>query len=118
MNIVHQLRSGGDAEMDDVYVGPVDRVRPPTDSDRGALIAAIDDLPGDRRRAFKTHSAPGELQCFAAGDETAVSHVGDPARTTASPDMLGTIHAIGREVLHDDAFRWCREGGHVHGGSS
>ena len=62
MNIVHQLRSGGDADFEDIYVEVpwleyVDRPgRSIADS-----VAAIDAMPTDRRRAFKSHAAPPQL---------------------------------------------------------
>lgn len=62
MNIVHQLRSGGDPDLDDIYLevpwleflgGPA------TSAER--VVRMIDSMPAHRRRAFKTHSAPETL---------------------------------------------------------
>jgi len=62
MNIVHQLRSGGDPDLRDIYVEVpwLELVPAPgvTREDRLAKFAA---LPRDRRRAFKTHAGPGLL---------------------------------------------------------
>jgi hypothetical protein len=62
MNIVHQLRSGGDPDLEDVYVDVpwLELVPAPgvTQEQRLAKLAA---MPRNRRRAFKTHSAPGLL---------------------------------------------------------
>jgi hypothetical protein len=62
MNIVHQLRSGGDCDFEDIYaeVPWLEFVRSPgmTREQRLAKFAA---MPRNRRRAFKTHSPPGLL---------------------------------------------------------
>jgi aryl sulfotransferase len=59
MNIVHQLRSGGDAGFADVYAEvPWIEFLPGPDARREDLVAGFDAMPRDRRRAFKTHSAP------------------------------------------------------------
>jgi aryl sulfotransferase len=62
MNIVHQLRSGGDPDLKDVYaeVPWLELVPSPgvTQEQRLAKFAA---MPRNRRRAFKTHSPPGLL---------------------------------------------------------
>ncbi len=62
MNIVHQLRSGGDPDFSDVYaeVPWLEFVSRP-DAARDDLVAAFDQMGDDRRRAFKTHSGPGDL---------------------------------------------------------
>jgi len=62
MNIVHQLRSGGDPGFDDIY-GKVPWLEfvPRPDSDRDAIAASFDAMPAEPRRAFKTHSAPEAL---------------------------------------------------------
>jgi hypothetical protein len=59
MNIVHQLRTGGDAEFADIYAEVpwlefIDHPRRTVDE----IVARIDGMPSDRRRAFKTHSPP------------------------------------------------------------
>jgi aryl sulfotransferase len=62
MNIVHQLRSGGDADFADVYaeVPWLEFVPGPT-ADRAELVAEFERLTRERRRAFKSHSAPPDL---------------------------------------------------------
>lgn len=62
MNIVHQLLSGGDANFRDVYaeVPWIEFVPGPNVSDSD-VQARIEAIPRDRRRAFKTHSAPPML---------------------------------------------------------
>jgi aryl sulfotransferase len=76
MNIVHQLRSGGDADFADVYaeVPWLEFVPSPT-ADRAQLIEAFDRLPRDRRRAFKSHSAPPDLPYVAPGTGPDVRYV-------------------------------------------
>ncbi|HET8695934.1 MAG TPA: sulfotransferase domain-containing protein [Gammaproteobacteria bacterium] len=62
MNIVHQLREGGDPHFQDLYVEvPWLELVPAPDSTREQRLAAFDRLPSSRRRAFKTHSPPGPL---------------------------------------------------------
>jgi len=62
MNIVHQLRSGGDPDLDDVYVEvPWLELVPSPGVTREQRLAKFAALPRGRRRAFKTHSAPGLL---------------------------------------------------------
>jgi hypothetical protein len=62
MNIVHQLRSGGDPDLEDVYVEvPWLELVPSPDVTREQRLAKFAALPRDRRRAFKTHSPPGLL---------------------------------------------------------
>jgi hypothetical protein len=62
MNIVHQLRSGGDPDFEDVYAEvPWIEFVPGPEARLEDLAAAIDGLDRGRRRAMKTHSAPGDL---------------------------------------------------------
>jgi hypothetical protein len=62
MNIVHQLRSGGDPDLRDVYVEvPWLELVPSPGVTREQLVAKFAAMPRDRRRAFKTHSPPGLL---------------------------------------------------------
>lgn len=62
MNIVHQLRSGGDPDLEDVYVEvPWLEFLPGPDSTSDDVVARIDAMPTHRRRAFKTHSPPPVL---------------------------------------------------------
>ena len=62
MNIVHQLRSGGDPAFLDIYneVPWLEFVPGPASTIEG-LVAAFDTMPRDRRRAFKSHAAPPTL---------------------------------------------------------
>ncbi len=62
MNIVHQLRAGGDPDFADVYAEvPWLELLPSPHIAPEELVARFDAMPRDRRRAFKTHSAPGPL---------------------------------------------------------
>lgn len=62
MNIVHQLRSGGDADFRDVYIEVpwLEFVEGPNDT-REKRIQRFNSMPTNRRRAFKTHAAPPTL---------------------------------------------------------
>jgi hypothetical protein len=69
MNIVHQLRSGGDPEFEDIYVEVpwlefVERPGQPQDE----LLTRWRELPKTPRRAFKTHSAPPDLPYIEPGE--------------------------------------------------
>lgn len=59
MNIVHQLRTGGDPDFADIYaeVPWLEFVEHPRRTSE-EVVARIDAMPDHRRRAFKTHSAP------------------------------------------------------------
>jgi Sulfotransferase domain len=59
MNIVHQLRSGGDADFRDVYIEVpwLEFVEGPDDT-REKRLQRFKSMPTTRRRAFKTHAAP------------------------------------------------------------
>jgi aryl sulfotransferase len=62
MNIVHQLRSGGDPDLEDVYVEvPWLELVPSPGVTREQRLAKFAAMPRDRRRVFKTHSPPGLL---------------------------------------------------------
>ena len=62
MNIVHQLRSGGDPSFADVYAEvPWLEFVPGPGRDLDSLVAAFDTMPRNRRRAFKSHAAPPTL---------------------------------------------------------
>jgi aryl sulfotransferase len=62
MNIVHQLREGGDADFADVYVEvPWLELVPSPEVTREQRLATFAALPTTRRRAFKTHSPPSLL---------------------------------------------------------
>jgi hypothetical protein len=76
MNIVHQLREGGDRDFEDVYVEvPWLELVPAPDRQRAALVARFDAMPHDRRRAFKTHCGPGTLPYQAPGRGKDVRYV-------------------------------------------
>ena len=76
MNIVHQLRSGGDPDFIDVYAEvPWLEFVPRPDCDVDDLVAAFDAMDGDRRRAFKTHSGPGDLPYLPPGEGPEVKYV-------------------------------------------
>ena len=62
MNIVHQLRTGGDPDFADIYaeVPWLEFVEHPLCTAE-EVVARIDSMPADRRRAFKSHSAPPML---------------------------------------------------------
>lgn len=78
MNIVHQLRAGGDPDLGDVYVEvPWLELVPKPGTTRAALVAQIDAMPADRRRAFKTHAppAPGPLPYHEPGMGPDVKYV-------------------------------------------
>lgn len=76
MNIVFQLLTGGTADFRDVYeevpwiefVGSPDR---PIED----VVAQIDAMPTDRRRAFKTHSAPPQLPFVASGSGKDIKYI-------------------------------------------
>ena len=99
MNIVHQLRAGGDPDLEDVYVevpwlellgGPSTR---PED-----VVGRIDSMPRATRRAFKTHSAPGMLPYFAPGtgpDVRYVVVVRNPDEVLASMYPFVKSHSVG-----------------------
>src|SRR4051794_2717058 len=76
MNIVHQLRSGGDPSFADVYAEvPWLEIVPRPDSVRDDLVAAFDAMPHHRRRAFKTHAAPPALPYHRPGSGLDVRYV-------------------------------------------
>jgi len=76
MNIVHQLRSGGDPDFKDVYqeVPWLELVPGPTVTPDD-IVKTIDSMPRVRRRAFKTHSAPGILPYQAPGSGVDVQYL-------------------------------------------
>lgn len=88
MNIVHQLREGGDPDLVDVYAEvPWLELLPSPGTTREAVVARIDAMPSHRRRAFKTHSAPGPLPYRAPGSGPDVQYVvvvRDPDEVLAS----------------------------------
>ncbi len=76
MNIVHQLRTGGDADFEDVYAEvPWLEFVPAPGTDLDELVAGFDAMAHDRRRAFKTHSAPPDLPYLPEGQGPDVRYV-------------------------------------------
>jgi hypothetical protein len=76
MNIVHQLRSGGDSAFADVYAEvPWLEFVPGPDRILDDLVAAFDAMPRDRRRAFKSHAAPPTLPYQRPGSGVDVRYV-------------------------------------------
>lgn len=62
MNIVHQLRSGGDPSFTDIYAEvPWLEIVPRPGTDLDDLVAAFDAMPRETRRALKSHAAPPTL---------------------------------------------------------
>jgi hypothetical protein len=76
MNIVHQLREGGDPGFEDLYleVPWLELVPGPTVT-REQRLANLERMPRDSRRAFKTHSPPGPLPYQAPGASPDVRYV-------------------------------------------
>jgi len=133
MNIVHQLRSGGDADFEDVYVEVpwLELVSGPS-ATRDQIIAEIDAMPDHRRRAFKTHAPPGPLPYHAPGSGRDVKYVvvvRNPDEAVASmypfiashseawfalwgmdkaefvpPDFATFFEAVGKRMIHDLLF--------------
>ncbi len=76
MNIVHQLREGGDPDLVDVYAEvPWIEFVPGPATTVDELAARIDAMPSMRRRAFKSHSAPPALPYFAPGSAKDVKYI-------------------------------------------
>ncbi|MGE0881608.1 MAG: sulfotransferase domain-containing protein [Acidimicrobiia bacterium] len=76
MNIVHQLRSGGDGSFADIYAEvPWLEILPHPGADIDAIVARIDGMSTERRRAFKTHAAPPDLPFQKAGAGPDVRYV-------------------------------------------
>ncbi len=88
MNIVHQLRSGGDTSFFDIHEEvPWLELVPNPDSDLDAIVERFDAMPNDRRRAFKSHGAPPELPFQRAGagpDVRYIAVVRNPDEAVAS----------------------------------
>lgn len=76
MNIVHQLMTGGTDAFEDIYAEvPWIEFLPHPSLTPEAVVARVAAMPRDRRRAFKTHSAPPELPYLAPGHGPAVRYV-------------------------------------------
>ena len=99
MNIVHQLRSGGDTAFADIYAEvPWLEFVPRPDSTLDGLIAAFDAMPRDRRRAFKSHAAPPTLPYQKPGAGPDVRYVvvaRNPDEAVASFRPFIAAHADG-----------------------
>ncbi|MBT9385907.1 sulfotransferase domain-containing protein [Pseudooceanicola sp. CBS1P-1] len=76
MNIVHQLLRGGTRAFDDIYaeVPWIEFLGHPEQSPR-EVLDRVEAMPADRRRAFKTHSAPPTLPFLPAGTDRTVKYV-------------------------------------------
>jgi hypothetical protein len=76
MNIVHQLFTGGTPDFEDVYaeVPWIEFIGGPQLSGKD-VMARLDAMPKDRRRAFKTHSAPPTIAYFGAGAKPDVKYI-------------------------------------------
>lgn len=76
MNIVHQLRTGGDPDFADIYVEvPWLEFVPSPEASLDDLVAGFDAMAPGRRRAFKTHSAPPVIPFQAPGAGPDVRYV-------------------------------------------
>jgi hypothetical protein len=76
MNIVHQLFSGGTADFRDIYeeVPWIEFLAHPHQSVQ-EVVDRVEAMPRDRRRAFKTHSAPPDVPFIPAGEGPDVKYV-------------------------------------------
>jgi hypothetical protein len=76
MNIVHQLLTGGRSDFRDIYeeVPWLEFVSRPGQTHQ-EVLERIDAMPSDRRRAFKTHSAPPDVPFVKAGSGKEVKYV-------------------------------------------
>jgi hypothetical protein len=76
MNIVHQLREGGDPDFEDLYAEvPWLELVPGPRVTREQRLAKLDEMRRGRRRAFKTHSPPGPLPYQTPGKGRDVRYV-------------------------------------------
>jgi len=76
MNIVYQLLAGGTRDFSDVYaeVPWIEFVAHPGQSHQ-EILDRLDAMPTNRRRAFKTHSAPPQVPFVKAGSGRDVKYV-------------------------------------------
>jgi hypothetical protein len=76
MNIVHQLLTGGTADFRDIYeeVPWIEFLSHPGQPHE-EILARLDAMPADRRRAFKTHSAPPVVPFIGDNAEPDVKYV-------------------------------------------
>ena len=76
MNIVHQLRTGGDPTFADIYTEvPWLEFVPGPEVDPDDVVTGIDHMPEHPRRVFKTHAAPPTLPFQAPGAAADVRYV-------------------------------------------
>lgn len=76
MNIVHQLRAGGDPDLESVYAEvPWIEFLPGPTTTVEEVQAKLAAMPTDRRRAFKTHSPPPLVPFHAAGSGKDVKYI-------------------------------------------
>ena len=125
MNIVHQLRSGGDPSFTDIYAEvPWLEIVPRPDTDLDDLISAFDAMPRESRRALKSHAAPPTLpfQSSDAGPGRAIPGGGPQSRRggrVVPPVHLGPLRRMvrplavrqerDRRARFRDLHRWVRE---------
>jgi hypothetical protein len=76
MNIVHQLFTGGTADFGDIYaeVPWIEFIGGPERTGQD-VMQRLEAMPTDRRRAFKTHSAPPTIPYFEPGAKPDVKYV-------------------------------------------
>lgn len=76
MNIVHQLLAGGTTEFRDIYeeVPWIEFLSHPTQAHQ-EVLDRVSAMPTDRRRAFKTHSAPPEVPFQRTGSDRKVKYI-------------------------------------------
>lgn len=76
MNIVHQLLSGGTADFEDIYAEvPWAEFLGYPQQPFEEVLERIEQMPTDRRRAFKTHSAPPGVPFHAEGSGKDVKYI-------------------------------------------
>jgi len=104
MNIVHQLRSGGDPDFDDVYVEvPWLELLPSRDISQADFINQIDSMRTDRPRAFKTHCGPGPLPVHPAASGKGVRYV----VIVRNPDeVIGSMWPFFQSISSDFYEYW------------
>ncbi len=76
MNVVHQLLTGGDASFETIYgVVPWPELTERPGQPVSEVLDRIEAMPKDKRRAFKTHSAPPDAPFIKAGTGKDVKYV-------------------------------------------
>lgn len=133
MNIVHQLREGGDRDFEDLYLEvPWLELVPGPAITREERLARFDGMAHDRRRVFKSHSAPGPLPYQAPGSGRDVQYLvvarnpeeafasmhpfigahsdawfelwGAPREALVRPDFSTFFHDVGRDMFGGRLF--------------